>query len=104
MFDSLNKYFSFAAGRNSDDKFSGFDADISTVTFRFYLVVERLDMQYAEQANDKFGKALKERFSQSYIKRALIGGLLQPAITCSLSLGNQLKLQKAWLSLPLGVS
>jgi hypothetical protein len=67
MFDSLNKYFSFAAGRNSDDKFREFAADIATISFRFYLVVKRLDMEYAEQANDKFGKALEERFSQSYI-------------------------------------
>jgi hypothetical protein len=67
MFDSLNKYFSFAAGRNNDDKFREFTTDMSTVSFHFYLVVKRLDMEYAEQANDKFGKALEERFSQSYI-------------------------------------
>jgi hypothetical protein len=67
MFDSLNKYFSFAAGRNIDDKFKKFAIDMSTAGFRFYLVVKRLEMEYAEQANDKFGKALKERFSQSYI-------------------------------------
>jgi hypothetical protein len=67
MFDSLNKYFSFAAGRNSDDKFREFAADIPTISFRFYLVVKRLDMEYAEQANDTFGKALEKRFSQSYI-------------------------------------
>jgi hypothetical protein len=40
---------------------------MSTIGFRFYLVVKRLEMEYAEQANDKFGKALEERFSQSYI-------------------------------------
>jgi hypothetical protein len=67
MFDSLNKFFSFAAGRNDDDKFREFATEMSTVNFRFYLVVKRLNMEYAEQANDKFGKALEERFSQSYI-------------------------------------
>jgi hypothetical protein len=67
MFDSINKYFSFAAGRNNDDKHKELTVDMSTVNFRFYLIVRRLDMEYAEQANDKFGKALEERFSQSYI-------------------------------------
>jgi len=68
MFDSLNKYFAFASKRNEDGAFDSFAPErTSQVNFRFYLVVKRLDMEYAEQANDTFGKALEARFSSSYI-------------------------------------
>jgi hypothetical protein len=68
MFDSLNKYFSFASKRNEDEKFTEFASEaMSEVNFRFYLVVKYLDIEYAEQANDTFGKRLEERFSKSYI-------------------------------------
>jgi len=68
IFDSLNKYFSFAAKRNEDKQIVEFaPKDISNVNFKFYLIVKRLDMEYAEQANDTFGKTLEERFSKSYI-------------------------------------
>ncbi|MDR1961518.1 MAG: hypothetical protein LBQ16_04470 [Gracilibacteraceae bacterium] len=67
MFDSLNKYFSFAAGRNSDEKYREFAIDMSAVSFHFYLVVKRLDMAFAKQANDTFARAIKERFSLSFI-------------------------------------
>jgi len=68
MFDSLNKYFSFASKRNEDKKFVGFASEaMSEANFKFFLIVKRLDIEYAEQANDSFGKALEERFSKSYI-------------------------------------
>jgi hypothetical protein len=69
MFDSLNKYFSFAVERNADKRFREFavEVPISTASFHFYLVVKRLDTEYAEQANDTFGKAMEARFSRSYI-------------------------------------
>lgn len=67
MFDSLNKYFSFIAKRNLDTEFGIGGSDISNTRFCFYLVVRRLEKDFAENANDSFAKALSERFSKSYI-------------------------------------
>jgi hypothetical protein len=69
MFDSLNKYLSFVAKRNQNAEFDRFSPpDLSSVSFRFCLVVKRLDIKFAEQALDTFSKALQKRFSQSYIR------------------------------------
>jgi hypothetical protein len=67
MFDSLNKFFSFIAKRNTDIAFHYNFEDFSSIRFRFYLIVSRLDIAFAEQATDTFVRTLTNRFSNSFL-------------------------------------